>query len=123
MTTRGRHAWVQLRQTFWFVPGLMVVGAFFLAGAGLAADSVLDDLELPDWIYAGGADGARALLSTVAGSMVTVAGLGFSITIVALVLASTQFGPRLLTLFMRETRHATAVLRIPETYLERERKL
>jgi hypothetical protein len=28
-----------------------------------------------------------------------------------------------LTLFMRETRHATAVLRIPETYLERERKL
>ena len=28
-----------------------------------------------------------------------------------------------LTLFMRETRHATAVLRIPETYLEPERKL
>jgi uncharacterized membrane protein len=53
-------------------------------------------------LYAGGAVGARALLSTVAGSMVTVAGLGFSITIVALVLASTQFGPRLLTLFMRD---------------------
>ena len=28
-----------------------------------------------------------------------------------------------LTLFLRETRHATAVLRIPETYLEKERKL
>ena len=34
--------------------------------------------------------------------MVTVAGVGFSITIVALVLASTQFGPRLLGLFMRD---------------------
>jgi uncharacterized membrane protein len=34
--------------------------------------------------------------------MITVAGVGFSVTIVALVLASTQFGPRLLTLFLRD---------------------
>lgn len=74
-----------------------------LAGVAVAIDASPVGAQLPDWVYAGGADGARALLSTVAGSMVTVAGLGFSITIVALVLASTQFGPRLLTLFMRDS--------------------
>lgn len=80
----------------------MVVGSALLAGVALTIDSSLAGAALPGWVYAGGADGARALLSTVAGSMITVAGLGFSITIVALVLASTQFGPRLLTLFMRD---------------------
>lgn len=98
-----RHYWALLRSTFWFVPGLMVVLAGLLAGVALSLDSSMGDRELPGWVYAGGEEGARALLSTVAGSMVTVAGLGFSITIVALVLASTQFGPRLLTLFMRDT--------------------
>ncbi|HEX4896768.1 MAG TPA: DUF2254 domain-containing protein [Candidatus Limnocylindrales bacterium] len=102
MSTKYRHYWTLLRSTFWFVPGLMVVAAALLAGITLAADTALRGIDLPGWMYAGGADGARALLSTVAGSMVTVAGLGFSITIVALVLASTQFGPRLLTLFMRD---------------------
>lgn len=80
----------------------MVIGAIMLAGAALAVDVGLSRATLPGWVYAGGADGARSLLATVAGSMVTVAGVGFSITIVALVLASTQFGPRLLSLFMRD---------------------
>lgn len=102
MRTRIGHYWVILRATFWFVPGLMVVGAALLAGIALGLDASLAGASLPDWMYTGGADGARALLSTVAGSMVTVAGVGFSITIVALVLASTQFGPRLLSLFMRD---------------------
>lgn len=102
MRARRRHYWLLLQATFWFVPGLMVVASILLAAAALTIDTSLTPAELPDWIYAGGADGARALLSTVAGSMVTVAGVGFSITIVALVLASTQFGPRLLTLFMRD---------------------
>jgi uncharacterized membrane protein len=80
----------------------MVVAAALGAGVTTILDAALVAADLPDWVYAGDADGARALLSTVAGSMVTVAGVGFSITIVALVLASTQFGPRLLTLFMRD---------------------
>jgi uncharacterized membrane protein len=101
MRARQRHYWTLLRSTFWFLPGLMVVGAILLAVAALSVDSSSAD-SLPSWVYSGGPDGARALLSTVAGSMVTVAGLGFSITIVALVLASTQFGPRLLTIFMRD---------------------
>ncbi|WP_311568164.1 DUF2254 family protein [Photobacterium arenosum] len=56
-------------------------------------------LVLPDIGFTGGAEGARSVLSTIAGSMVTVAGVAFSITIVALTLASSQFGPRLLAKF------------------------
>ncbi|MGH2402128.1 MAG: DUF2254 domain-containing protein, partial [Candidatus Limnocylindria bacterium] len=102
MSTRLRHLWLSLRASFWFVPGLMVMGAVLLAAGTVLIDASVAGSGLPGWFYAGGADGARALLSTVAGSVVTVAGVGFSITIVALVLASTQFGPRLLTLFMRD---------------------
>ena len=102
MNSRIRHAWTGLRGTFWFVPALMVAGAVLLAVASLAVDTGLTGTDLPGWLKGGGADGARALLSTVAGSVVTVAGVAFSITIVALVLASTQFGPRLLSLFMRD---------------------
>jgi len=102
LKTRLAHQWAHLQASFWFVPGLMVLGSILLAGVALAVDAGLTDATLPGWVYGGGADGARALLSTVAGSMVTVAGVGFSITIVALVLASTQFGPRLLSLFMRD---------------------
>jgi uncharacterized membrane protein len=102
VNTRLAHQWAVLRTSFWFVPGLMVVGAALLAGIAVALDGILAGTDLPPWVYTGGADGARTLLSTIAGSMVTVAGVGFSITIVALVLASTQFGPRLLSLFMRD---------------------
>ena len=48
------------------------------------------------------ADGAREVLSTIAGSMITVAGVVFSITIVALSYASSQYGPRVLTNFMSD---------------------
>jgi uncharacterized membrane protein len=54
-------------------------------------------------VFAGTAEGARAMLATLAGAQVTLAGLTFSITIVALTVASQQFGPRLLRNFMRDT--------------------
>ena len=47
-------------------------------------------------------DGARLLFSTIARSMIGVAGIGFSITVAAVAFASGQFGPRLLTNFMRD---------------------
>jgi uncharacterized membrane protein len=53
-------------------------------------------------IYHGGPEGARVVLATIAGSMIGVTGIVFSITIVTLTLASSQFGPRLLRNFMRD---------------------
>jgi uncharacterized membrane protein len=45
-------------------------------------------------------DSARTILSTISGAMMGVAGTVFSITLVALTLASSQFGPRLVKNFM-----------------------
>lgn len=74
-----------------------------LAVGALALDHA-DQLETEDlnWIYRGGSEGARGLLSAIAGSMVTVAATAFSITIVALQLAASNFGPRLLRNFMQD---------------------
>jgi uncharacterized membrane protein len=60
-------------------------------------------VESIDWVYSLGPSGSRAILSAIAGSMISVATTAFSITIVALQLASSQFGPRLLRNFMQDT--------------------
>src|SRR5690606_37545150 len=48
------------------------------------------------------AAGARELLATVAGSIITVTSLVFSLTMVVLQMASQQFGSRLVGNFMRD---------------------
>ncbi len=55
--------------------------------------------------------GARTVLSSIAGAMISVTGLVFSITIVVLQLASSQFSPRLLRTFLesRVTQHTLGV--------------
>ncbi|PSR15587.1 DUF2254 domain-containing protein [filamentous cyanobacterium CCP3] len=98
--------WDNLRSSYWFLPSLMAAGAIALAFTLLAIDrsSAIDisNTSAFGWIYQGGAEGARAMLSVIAGSMVTVAVTAFSITIVALQLASSHFGPRLLRNFMQD---------------------
>lgn len=51
------------------------------------------------WIFSGGPAAASNLLQTIAGAMVTVTALTFSLTVVTLQLASSQFSPRLLRTF------------------------
>lgn len=102
--TSLRASWEALRATFWAVPSVMVAGALALSAGMVQLDRatgapLLDQLS---WVYTGGPEGARAVLSTIAASMITVAGVTFSITIVALTLASQQFGPRLLRNFLRD---------------------
>ncbi|CAN5539084.1 DUF2254 domain-containing protein [soil metagenome] len=97
--------WDHLRGTFWFVPLLMVIGAVALSLMMLTLDKAAAErgLELSlAWTFTRGPAGSRALLATVAGSMITIASVCFSITIVALQQASSQFGPRLLYNFMRD---------------------
>lgn len=95
-----------LRTSLWFIPTLMVVGAALLSLLTQYVDTTLVGHEMPRWIevftYAGEPDGARTILGAIAGSMITVAGTVFSITIVALSLASSQFGPRLLRNFLSD---------------------
>ncbi|HYR28814.1 MAG TPA: DUF2254 family protein, partial [Thermoanaerobaculia bacterium] len=84
-SVRVRNAWDLLSSSLWFVPTAMTVVAIAAAVGAIAADRSLTHL-LEDWffLYSGGAEGARSVLSTIAGSMITVAGVAFSITIVAL---------------------------------------
>lgn len=102
--TKLSNLWYAFRSSYWFVPALMASGAIGLAWAMLTLDTSVDAqvLDSNEWLYSGGPEGARTLLSTIAGSMITVAGVTFSITIVALTLASSQLGPRLLRNFMRD---------------------
>jgi len=97
--------WDRLRSSFWFVPAGMACLAMALAVGAVALDkSVADEwLQRLGWSYTGGAEGASLLLGTVAGSMIAIAGTVFSMTLVALSLASSQLGPRLLRNFMRDT--------------------
>jgi len=95
--------WDSLHSSYWFLPAVMAIIATALAFTMLTLDrSGKADINYW-WSYTGGADGARSLLGTVAGSMVTVAATAFSITIVALQLAASNFGPRLLHNFMQDT--------------------
>ncbi|MBS7456848.1 DUF2254 domain-containing protein [Coralloluteibacterium stylophorae] len=98
---------IDLRASFWFLPMLSVVAAVALAVGMVALDRWLGDGLARRWpiLLAADADGARELMSTVAGSMITVAGVVFSITIVALVQASTQYTSRVLRNFMRDRRN------------------
>ena len=93
-----------LRTNLWLVPALEALAAVALFIVTIAVDRAAYDghLSLPTWVLSGSADGARELLSTMAAAVITVVSLVFSITIVALTLASTQFGPRMLRNFIRD---------------------
>lgn len=96
--------WNALHSSYWFIPTLMVVAAIALAFTMLTLDRTgKTGMQKWSWIYTGGPDGARAVLSAIASSMVSVTATAFSITIVALQLAASNFGPRLLRNFMQDT--------------------
>jgi uncharacterized membrane protein len=98
------RAWETLRASYWFLPTCMVVAASAAALVLLELDESLEVHQIRQlpWVQDVGPDGARSLLSSIAGSMITVTGVVFSITIVALTLASSQYGPRLLRNFLRD---------------------
>ena len=97
--------WDSVHSSFWFVPTLMLVLAIGLSFITIGIDQNRETniIEKIGWAYSLGPSGSRAILSAIAGSMMTVATTAFSITIVALQLASSQFGPRLLRNFMQDT--------------------
>jgi uncharacterized membrane protein len=106
MLHRLKAGWRALNASYWFLPALLGVGALVLSVVTLAVDRRLPDdwllrLDL-DVLPAIQSEGARAVLTTVASSMITVAGVVFSLTLLVLTQASSQFGPRLLVNFMRD---------------------
>ena len=90
-----------LRYSFLFLPSLLTLAGVLLALGTLALDARLPESSMPRSVllYTGSADAARALLSTIASSVLSVAALAFSLAITALALAAGQFGSRLLRNF------------------------
>lgn len=96
LTLVGEH----LRAALWALPAVSLLVA---VAAGLVLPGVRPvPGRLGQFLTVGGADGARQLLSTIAASVITVAGVVFSITVVTLQLAATQYSPRVLRNFLRD---------------------
>ncbi len=94
----------ELRTNLWLVPTIVILGALGLFALTLRLDRAAyhGQFRPPSWVISGGPDAARQILTSIAASVITVVGIVFSITIVTLTLASTQFGPRMLRNFIRD---------------------
>ena len=90
--------WHRLWQPFWVLPALCCVVAFALGAILPEVDGAFVSGNV--LVFGGGPDGARSLLSAIVTSMISVTGLVFSITVVSLQLASSQFSPRVLRTFL-----------------------
>ncbi|GAB2961574.1 DUF2254 domain-containing protein [Hymenobacter coalescens] len=101
---RLRALWQHLNASLWFVPTLMVAAAIGLAFALVFLDAGIRHDWVPDYplLFGAGSDGARGMLTAIAGSMVTVAALIFSLTLSTLAQVSSQYTSRVLRNFMRD---------------------
>ncbi len=101
MSPHVTHVVERLRTTLWFLPSVAVATSL---GLGLLVANIrVGPNGALAWIaYDGGVEGARALLQVIAGSMITVTSLTFSLTLVVLQMASSQYSPRLLRTFVRD---------------------
>jgi len=93
-----------LRTNMWLIPAIESLAAVALFAVTLSIDEAAfhGHLRLPSWVISGSPDAARQILASLAAALITVVGVVFSVMIVALTLASQQFGPRMLRTFIRD---------------------
>lgn len=96
--------WNYLWSSFWFVPSLIVAAsiAFAMCLIEMHTDGTAQWLDRWPRLFGASAEGARGILSAIAGSMMTVVGVTFSMTVVVLALASSQYTSRILRNFMSD---------------------
>jgi uncharacterized membrane protein len=94
--------WSELKATFWFIPVMIIILSVFLSISLVYVDDLVSFKQdgIARFFFVKSPDSARTILSTISGAMMGVAGTVFSITLVALTLASSQFGPRIIKNFM-----------------------
>ncbi len=91
----------RLDEAYWPTPAACVALGAALSFALVQVDRGLARRGITV-AFTGASDSALSLLSTIASSMLTLTALVFTITIVVLQLASTQFSPRALRTFLRD---------------------
>lgn len=94
--------WNELKSSFWFIPVLIIIVSVPIAMGFVYLDGSINLSHdgLQRFLFVSSADSARSILTTISGAMIGVAGTVFSVTLVALTLASSQFGSRLIKNFM-----------------------
>src|SRR5260370_24559176 len=100
-TRAFKDRWRHLINGFWFVPLLISLLGPLLAVFFLALDNFVGQVDRT-FLFSGGAAEASIILSTIAGSLITVIALTFSITILLLQLVSSQYTPRALRGFLQD---------------------
>lgn len=88
----------------WVLPGTILVASVLAAIATTLIDrSLSGQVQGGEWLFfTGSPEAAREIFSTIAGSMLTITGVVFSITMLVLQLASSQFSPRALRTFLQD---------------------
>ena len=92
----------KVASTFWLIPMLFLVAAFALTLITRAVDRNLAVTARPS-LFVWSGESAAAALSVMAVAMLSFLGVVFTITLVAMQLASQQFSPRLLRTYVRST--------------------
>jgi uncharacterized membrane protein len=98
----------KVTSSLWFLPVLCVLLGAALSFLAIAADSA-SGFDLVPSSLTGGPDAALAILSTIAASMVSLAALVLTITMVVVQLAMGQFSPRIVQTFIRDKPSQLAV--------------
>lgn len=89
----------QFQQSLFFLPAIFVIASVVLALVIVRVDRALGRDGLPSF-FSTTVDNARSILSTVAGGTISAASVVFSLTLIAVQLASSQFSPRVLRGFL-----------------------
>lgn len=101
VTTALKARWQELKNIFWVLPALTALVGVILAIVLIKVDRAIGQIDIP-FIFGESPSSAHYILTTIAGSLITVAGLTFSVTVVALQLVSSQFTPRALRGFLSD---------------------
>ncbi len=93
----------RIRDSLFFVPMAFVIGAIALGSAALEIDeALLENTEDLPFSLTSTVESARALLTVVASATITVAGIAFSVSLLIIQLASSQFSPRVVSGLFRD---------------------
>ncbi len=90
-----------LRNSLWFLPLVFLICALVLANFTMAIDEALTQDPDTRALMEANTEEARIVLATIATSILTFLGVVFSVTLVALQMASNQYSPRVVRSFVR----------------------
>ena len=109
MFRKARYVLKTIGASIWLIPLVFCVISLFLGLFMLWLDRQVIDQYAELQMFSMPVDSARQVLSVIAGSVISVAGVSFSVTMVALTLTSGQYGPKILRHFLEDNSSKTSL--------------